>query len=177
MSRRDVAGVQLLAAPWQVSRTNVRRAEELSSTRFVASESNATKRPSALIEGEALAPFASFESELIDMRVVAGVQSAAAPKHVSRINTSATPLLSPGTRFVASETNTTKRPSALIAGERLPPSASGPMSDPETSAVLGTHPAGAPSQVSRTKMWSMAVVVAAGVESGKTSAAFPTNAT
>ena len=45
---------------------------------------------------------------------------------LSQTNTSFLPLLSPGTRLVASQVNATKRPSAEIAGLRLLPGASCP---------------------------------------------------
>src|SRR4051812_45234838 len=59
----------------------------------------------------------------------------------SRRNTSATPLVSSATRLVASDENTTKRPSALIDGSRLAPLASAPVVDTLTRvtwALAGT---------------------------------------
>ncbi len=44
----------------------------------------------------------------------------------SRTKTSIAPFVSPATRLVASDSNTTKRPSPLMAGQRLAPSACPP---------------------------------------------------
>ncbi len=83
------------------------------------------------------------------MRVVDGVHDDAAPMHVSRRKMSATRFVSAVTKFVASEANVTKRPSALIEGEPLAASGSLSPNPTETSTVWGMHPAGAPAQVSR----------------------------
>src|SRR5438552_3012338 len=83
-------------------------------TRLVASLENATKRPSAEMAGVKLVPFASAPAEEMLTRSVVPVSR-------SRTNTSVTPLVSPGTRLVASLGNVTKRPSAEMAGRTLVP--------------------------------------------------------
>jgi hypothetical protein len=114
---RVVEGIQSCPAPKQVSRRNAPDgAEEPSTTRFRAVELKATNRPSALIEGESLAPLASSPPDASETREVEGVQPAGAPMHVSRIKISATPLVSLETRLLASDRKTTSRPSALTAG-------------------------------------------------------------
>src|SRR2546430_856583 len=63
------------------------------------------------------------------------------------MKTSQVPLVSPGTRLVASEVKATKRPSGLIAGlEALPPSPSFPALSTLTRSVA---PADAPVGVAR----------------------------
>src|SRR5207253_196192 len=69
----------------------------------------------------------------------------------SRTKTSISPLVSPGTRLLASDSNTTKRPSPLMAGKRL-----APLACPPSLATL-TRPV-APLPRLRTKM-SLAEVV------------------
>ncbi len=66
-----------------------------------------TYRPVALIAAEALASLACVPSEAMETRCVEGVQPAGAPAHVSRAKTSAAPLVSASTKFVAKETNAT----------------------------------------------------------------------
>ena len=142
-------GVQPLGTPKRVSRKNALVETPFgfirpSKMRLVAAESKATKRPSGLMEGEALAPLASIPSGPTDRRVVAGVQPDETPIQVSRRKMSATPLASPMTRLFASEANATNRPFALIDGERLAPFGSVPSKPTETRVVAGVHPAGAP---------------------------------
>lgn len=55
-------------------------------------------------------------------------------------------------RFVARELNSTKRPSGLMAGEKLAPLASAPSAAMERRVVAGTQAGDAPIQVSRRKM-------------------------
>ena len=78
---------------------------------------------------------------------------------VSRKKISAAPLVSPSTRLLASETNATKRPSALIAGRALAPLGSAPSSATETASVCGVQSADAPWQVSRRKISFVAVAL------------------
>jgi hypothetical protein len=182
VAKGAIEGVHGLTAPKQVSRRNVvaetAAAEspgavfaavvldvELGDTpagrRLVASELKATKRPSALMDGTLLAAFAELPSEAMETRVVAGEQPAGAPMQVSRRKMSATPLLSPATRLVASEAKTTKRPSAEIDGERLAPSGPAPVMAGDTRIVCGAQPAGCPWQVSRMKISSTPVTASA----------------
>ncbi len=162
-----VAGVHAPDAPKQVSRRNApvvgKTADPVGpllvmppgtrpgttpdagpATRFVASDSKATYRPSALIEGRPLAAFAMLPSNAMEISVVAGVHPAGPPIQVSRKKTSGTPLLSPATRLVASEANTTKRPLAVIEGVRLAPSAPVPINAAEIRTVCGVQAAPAP---------------------------------
>ena len=105
----------------------------------------------ALIVPEVLASLPCVPSVATETRCVVGVQPDGAPAHVSRTNTSATPLVSLSTRFAAEDTNATYRPSALIDGEMLSPSAGLLLNPSDSSDVDGVQPAGAPAQVSRTK--------------------------
>ena len=82
-----------------------------------------------------------------------GEQPDGAPAHVSRTNTSVTPFVSLSTRFIAEERNTTKRPSALMEGEILSPSARLLLKPMDASVTEGAHPEGAPVQVSRTNIF------------------------
>ena len=182
ISKGAVDGVHALTAPKQVSRRNVAAETAAAESpgavfaavildvglgdapagrRFVASELKATKRPSALMDGAPLDAFAELPSDAIETRVVAGEHPAGAPMHVSRRKISATPLLSPATRLVASEAKTTKRPSAEIDGERLAPSGPAPVIAADTRMVCGAQPAGCPWQVSRMKISSTAVTASA----------------
>jgi hypothetical protein len=86
------------------------------STRFVAAEVNATLVPSAEIDEEVLSPLPSTGGEpppTLTRLVVCVVRS--------RTKTSETPFVSPSTRFDATESKATYRPSAEIEGEKLPP--------------------------------------------------------
>ena len=81
----------------------------LPGTRFDESDSNATKRPSPEIAtGPKLSPFAWTPPGPRSARVVA-------PVRVLRTKTSRMPFVSPATRFVAPDANTTKRPPSEIA--------------------------------------------------------------
>jgi len=106
-----------------------------------------------------LSPLACVPSLATEIRCVEGAQPDSAPAQVSRTKTSAKPFVSPFTRFVADEINVTKRPSALIAGEILFPSAGLPLIPTEASVTEGVQPAGAPVHVSRTKMFSVVPAV------------------
>ena len=98
-------------------------------TRLVAIESNATRRPSALIRapnaepprmpGPTLCPFASAP-------VLSTLTRSVVPVSRSWTNTSGTPLVSAGTRLAAAESNVTSRPSSLMSGRRLLSSACPP---------------------------------------------------
>src|SRR5262249_59820990 len=82
-------------------------------TRFEAEDKNATTLPSLLIDGFELAPLACAPKESILTRTVV-------PARRSCTNTSGTPFVSPGTRFVAFDEKATQRPSALIDESPLP---------------------------------------------------------
>ncbi len=90
-------------------------------------------------------------------REVAGTQPEAAPKQVSRryrggVEVAGKEFRDSGrTRFVAEELKTTKRPSGLIAGEKLAPLASAPSGPMERRSVAATQADVAPMQVSRRK--------------------------
>ena len=84
-------------------RNTSRTPSESPATRFDADEANVTKLPSAEIE-LGTSPLAALPS----------VIRSVAPVARSRTNTSATPLTSPATRFVALDVKTTYRPSAEI---------------------------------------------------------------
>ena len=99
---RTVLGVHP-AAPAQVSRTKTSKTALVSpATRLMASDSKATKRPSALIEGLPLpvTPMASAPVLLTETRIVLGAQPVA-PMHVSCTKISLMPLVSTATRLVA----------------------------------------------------------------------------
>src|SRR5439155_797933 len=81
-------------------------------TRFEASETKATKRPAAEIDGSLLSLFPSTPAELTLTLVMVPVSR-------SRTKTSPVPFVSPPTRFEASDQNATKRPSAEIDGLEL----------------------------------------------------------
>src|SRR5207237_7010869 len=81
---------------------------------LVANESKATNRSLAASEGKKLSPLPSIPAESTDTRAVCPVVR-------SRTKMSLTPLVSPGTRLVASEAKATNWPSAEIEGEELEP--------------------------------------------------------
>src|ERR1700723_2735591 len=112
----------------------------------------ATKCPSALMTGTKLPPLPWTPSSVTERRIVEAAQPAGAPAHVSCRNTSVALLVSPETTLVASDSNATKRPSALKNPPRLLSVAAAPPVATETSVVLALQPAGAPIQVSRTKI-------------------------
>ena len=90
----------------------------------------------------------------------------------SRTKTSISPLVSPGTRLLASDSNTTKRPSPLMAGKRLAPLACPPSLATLTRSV-------APLLRLRTKM-SLAELVSPGTrfdESDAKATRFPSDDT
>src|SRR4051812_2589935 len=81
-------------------------------TRFVAADSKATNRPSALIAGRLLGRSDCTDEGPTLTRVVAPIVR-------SRTKTSERWLVSPGIRLVASDPKATNRPSAEIAGLAL----------------------------------------------------------
>src|SRR5947208_4873223 len=81
-----------------------------SGTRLVAVLTKATTLPSAEIAGKSFLSFAWAPAESTLTRSVVAVSR-------SRTNTSATPLVSPGTRLVASLSKATNRPSPERAGQ------------------------------------------------------------
>src|SRR5215470_15896696 len=87
-----------------------------------------------------------------DALVVDGLQGLEAPTQVSRTKTSRAPLVSPGTRLVASDAKAMNRPFALMAGEKLEPLASEPSLATETRFTEGVQLVGMPRQVSRRNM-------------------------
>lgn len=85
---RCVEGTQPDGAPAQVSRTNTSLTPFVSlATRLLAEDRNVTKRPSALIAGEILAPSEGLLLNPIDTSVSEGVQPDGAPRQVSRTKT------------------------------------------------------------------------------------------
>ena len=76
-------------------------------SRVVAVERNVMYRPPGLIAAEVLLAFACAAVVATEISCVEGVQPDATPAHVSRTKTSATPLVSPDTRFEAEEINVT----------------------------------------------------------------------
>src|SRR5579859_2099315 len=139
---REVAGTQLPAAPKQVSRRNNggvavagKEFRDWGCTRFVARELKITKRPSGLIAGEELAPFASAPSGPMETRIVAGTQADVAAMQVSRRKISLEPLLSPFTRLLASEAKTTNRLLVVTEGELLEPFGSVPFHPTEIGII------------------------------------------
>ena len=145
--------MQGVVAPAQVSRKNIPDAEDETGSRLVAAESNVTYRPVGLIVAKVLAALACVPSVATETRSVEGVQPDDAPAQVSRTKTSIAPLVSLSTRFIAEERNATYRPSALIEGEMLSPSAGLLFHPMEASVTEGTQPAGAPAHVSRTNIF------------------------
>ncbi|MGA7849011.1 MAG: hypothetical protein WCA13_07870 [Terriglobales bacterium] len=84
-----VVGTQPAGAPLHVSRKNAQLLSpphtDVPGSMFVACESNATKRPSPVIEESRLLPFVGEPSEVAEIRVVLGVQpDGADPRQVSR---------------------------------------------------------------------------------------------
>src|SRR5437868_7581805 len=135
---RIVDRSQSALAPKQVSRMKAPTgADEPSFTRFSAAELKPTNRPPALTEGEVLGPFASAPAELMETRLVCGVQPPGAPMHVSRKKMSAAAFVSAPTRLLASDENATKRASALMAGSPLAPLGSVPSNPMEIKIVRG----------------------------------------
>jgi hypothetical protein len=146
-------GVQPADAPKQVSRTKASPTPAVTwFTMFVALELKATNSSLALIDG--LPPPAVVPSSATETNVVVGTQPVGAPLQVSRRNTQlpSGPLQTDvfGSRFVAWESNATKRPSPLTEESRLWPFVGDPSSVTEIRIVLGVQPADAdPKQVSR----------------------------
>src|SRR6478609_10520582 len=85
-------------------------------SRLVASDANATHRPSSEMDGKELGPSPCAPLSATLMRATCFVR-------LSRTNTSVVPLVSPGTRLLASEWNATHRPSDDTDGELLHESA------------------------------------------------------
>ena len=124
-----MASIPLLLFPWVpslatltrsvVSVTRSRTKTSNSSlvspaTRLLASELNATKRPSALMAGKRLCSSPSLPS-------LATLTRSVVPLSRSWTKTSSSKLMSPATRLLAMDVNATKRPSALMAAPLLSP--------------------------------------------------------
>jgi len=107
-----VCGLHNVAAPWQVSRRKICFPLGVSATRFVAAELKAMKRPSALMEGVWLSALPAVPSSPADNTDVCGLQSPAAPSHVSRKKICAVAFCCP----FGVPAKATKRPSTLTAG-------------------------------------------------------------
>jgi len=105
-------------------------------TRFVAADRKATVPPSPEMSGCSEAAFGWDPSLATPTRPVV-------PASRSRTNASATPLVSPGTRFEATDTNATLRPLPEIDGAYEPPFAATPPTPTLTIVVV-------PSSMSRT---------------------------
>src|SRR6185436_19592667 len=98
-------------------------------TRFEAGLSNATKRPSAEIEGEELTEFPCAPP-------VATLTRSVVPLWRSRTKMSGFAFVSPTTRFVAQPVNATNRPSAEIEDSRLKEFPSAPLESTLTRSVV-----------------------------------------
>jgi hypothetical protein len=149
---RKVVGTQVvLATPLQVSRTKtcgVIPSNVALDTRFVASETNATKRESGLITGLKLSPFPGLTpSALMDTNCVETVDPVVTMRQKTWrvIPVSAADV----TRFVAVEVNATVEPPESIVGSELAPLAEFPLTSVVTSVVVGVQEA-FPKQVVRT---------------------------
>lgn len=126
VSRKYISGVPVVAP----------------ATRFVAVETNATKRPSALIATWELASFAGLTPSLaMDTRLTTGIQPKGAPAHVLATKTcGVVPLnVTEGTRLVANEMNASSSPVEFIAGSDPAPFAITPLGPESMSLVLGMH--------------------------------------
>jgi hypothetical protein len=126
--------------PARTSRTKMSNSPLVSpATRLVEVEQKATTRPSAESEGRMLNPsLCAPPRPTLTRRVV--------PAPTSRTNTSGWPLVSPGTRLVASDEKATKRPSAETAGSPPDPLACTPPGPTFTRSVLPAR-AGAAARV------------------------------
>jgi hypothetical protein len=101
---------RLVVPVWR-SRTKTSRSPFVSPpTRFEAPEMKATKRPSAEIEAPKPPKSACTPAVLTLTRLVV-------PVWRSRMKTSDSPFVSPPTRFEATDSKATKRPSAEIEGK------------------------------------------------------------
>src|SRR5438270_261408 len=98
-------------------------------TRLFANEVNATKRPSAEIDGAKLVSLACGPWESTLTRLVLPVLR-------SRTKTSPAPFGSPATRLLALDRNATNRPSAEIDAAKLSPLACAPWELTLTRLVL-----------------------------------------
>jgi hypothetical protein len=126
-----------LVHPINRSWTNTSRNTLVSpGTRFVESDTNATYRPSAEMDGAQLAPFPSTPLRSTLTRVVT-------PATRSRTNTSSTPLVSPPTRFRAEDLKATYRPSADTDGSPLAPAPGLPSTATLINVVAATVAASA----------------------------------
>ncbi len=116
--------------------------------RFRAFDTNAITDAALEMEGAELGPFPGVVPSGVETRNVVGVQVVlATPPHVFRTNTwGVTPSkVALDTRFVASDTKATNRPSELITGLKLSPlPALTPSAPIDTSTVPGKEPAAAP---------------------------------
>ena len=98
------------------SRTNTSRKPLLSpGTRLEATDSKATKRPSALMAAAPKSPLKLLPC----VPALSTLTLSVSPVWRSWTKTSKTPLVSPATRLVAVEAKATKRPSPLMTGRRL----------------------------------------------------------
>ncbi|MEV6493030.1 hypothetical protein AB0M20_31065, partial [Actinoplanes sp. NPDC051633] len=122
-----------LVTPVRKSRTKASPPLVSPGTRFEAYDWNATCRPSGLIEVTKLSPLACAPVLDTVIRLVV-------PARRSRTNASGHALVSPGTRFDASEVNATYRPSPLIHVPRLALSACTPKLDTLIRLVLPPPP-------------------------------------
>src|SRR5690606_34511413 len=98
-------------------------------TRVEARDWNATKRPSALMRPSQLVACTCAPSLATDTRSTCLASR-------SNTNTSGWRFVSPGTRLVARDSNTTNRPSGLMVGAWLVPSACAPLLETDTRSVV-----------------------------------------
>ena len=151
-----VEGVHVEPALRQVSRKYTSGVPVVApETRFVAVDTKAINRPSALIATCELGPFAGLTPSLAtDARVTAGVQPEGAPAQV--LATKACGVIPSNvvvvTRFVANEMNASVSPVEFIAGSELAPFAITPFGPASTIVVLGVHPDVMPRHESKRKM-------------------------
>ena len=146
LETRSVVGEQVvLGTPPHVSRTNtcgVTPSNVAVETRFVASDTKATKRESELITGLKLSPFpAVMPSALIETSCVPTpevVVEVTGRQKTWRV----VPLRGADvTRFDASEVNATSPPAESIVGSQLGPFAGPPFGSTLTSTLEGMHDA------------------------------------
>src|SRR5271155_2933582 len=132
--------------PVQVSRTYTCWVGPSPGIRFMLVDAKATKRPSSEMDGSMLGAFDGVTPSGVETRLTTGAQVLpTAPIVVTQVELSNTWLMASGfdpvTRFVALDTNATKRPSFAIAGPELAPfPAAVPSGETETRNVVGVHP-------------------------------------
>ncbi len=131
----SVATLTRSVVPLRRSRTKMSRRPFVSpATRFEAALWNATKRPSAEIEGAraGMSPLLAFPC----VPSVATLTRSVVPLWRSRTKMSSYPFVSPAMRFEAALPNATNRPSAEIEAPRLLPFPCAPAESTLTRSVV-----------------------------------------